>query len=311
MATVSEFCYDFGVRIGDPGNVKVESWQIQRWLNKAIRDTERRSNHLWAKITLSGQQCITVMDYSHLTGATISLKTSNDSAAVDYVEGVGWDAATSNSTTATNIATALNAHADVEAYACFDNANTGYAYVYVMCRRGYTISTLTCDATVTYLTIANAGYEIFELDKIISNFRLMRTVYDTANARLYVPFTSQQYDRVLCDSAYTGYGYYIDPLYKMYIKKAGASLTSADTFDLNYLYWSTALSTATSSPQGILQYYDELLIQKVLYYYYQSIAQYDQMRVVDALYRIELKQLLQELRDQGEPQEVTQFYQWH
>lgn len=267
MATVSELYYDIGQRIGDPGNAQVKSWQLLKWINKAIRDTERVTKHLKANITLSGQYQITVKDYSSLATDVITLQTSNDSAASTYTGGSEWTPATSNAQTASSIATALNAHADVYAYAGFDNDNTTYAYVYVLAGRGYIVDTLTCDADTDYLDIDDAGYEIIELSNIVSTFRQVRNIYDTANERFYVSYTRQQYDRTLCDSGFTGYGYYVDPLYKLYIKKGGGNLDSSDTFKMDYMYWSTALTTASQSPAGILQFYDELIVQRVLYYY--------------------------------------------
>jgi len=311
MATVAELYYNIGTRIQDPSNTRVEPWQLLRWINQAIRDTERKSNHLKANIQLSGQRRVVVKDYSSLSGDILSLKTSNDSAETDYTEASEWTAETSNAVTATNIATALDAHPDVEAYASFDNANTTYAYVYITSKRGYTISTFTSDADTDYMDVDNNGHEIFELSKIITNFRQVRNIYDTDQQLFYRPYTRQQYDRTQNDSEYAGYGYYVDPLYKMYIKIAGGNLDSGDTFKMDYSYWSTALTAATESPAGILAYFDELIIQKVMYYYFQSEAKYNDMNVADGLWRTEVKELQQEIKSQGELQPLKQFYQWH
>lgn len=302
MSTVSSLTYDIGTRIGDPSNTKLEAWQILRYINIVIEDIVKKTDCLWAVDEVSGQKRIEVLDYTNLGTAVISLKTSNDDAATDYTEASEWNAATSNSVTATNIATALDAHASVAAYA-------DGAYVYVCCVGGYTLSTLTCDADTDYLTISDAGYETFELSNILSNFRKVRNIYDTDNELMYRPYARQDYNRALVDGTnYTGWGYYVDPAYKLYIKANGANLDSADTFKIDYLYWHTALDSADDSPPAILDHYDEVIIQRVLYYYYMSQAMPDMARLSDITYRELIRDLQYEIRSQGELQEIYSFY---
>jgi len=304
MSTVANLYYDIGLRIGDPSNTKVETWQLLRWINLSIKDIVKKTDCLWAVDEVSGQKRIKVIDYSNLSGAVISLKTSNDSAATDYTESSEWDRVTSNSVTAANIATALNSHTDVFAYA-------DGVYVYVGCTGGYTLSTLTCDASTSYLTISDDGYKTFEMNNVLSNFRKVRNIYDTGEELIYRPYTRQDYNRVLVDSNYAGYGYYVDSSYKMWILAEGGGITSDNTFKIDYLYWNTDLTSGSDTPEGILNHYDEIILERVMYYYYMSNGMYKEMQVADTVYRQLLRDLRYEIRSQGEPLEIEQFYQWH
>jgi len=306
MATVSNLYYDIGLRIGDPSNTKVESWQLLRWINSSIKDIVKKTDCLWNVEEVSGQQRIKVIDYSNLSDVVISLKTSNDSSATDYTEGAGedWLVGATNAATATAIAAILDAHADVFAYA-------DSSYVYVGCLKGYTISTLTCDADEDYLTISDDGYVTFEMDNVLSSFRKVRNIYDTGEQLIYRPYDRQDYDRVLVDSNYAGYGYYVDSSYKMWLLSEGSGLTSDGTFKLDYLYWNADLTAGSNSPEGILTHYDEVIIQRVMYYYFMSQGLYKEMHMANIIYRQLIRELQCEIRSQGEPLEIEHFYRWH
>ncbi len=306
MSTVNELYRDIGDEIGDPGNARNPTWLILRWINKAINDSALLTNCLQNIVTISGERLITVLDFGALdiADAIITLQTSADAASTDYTEGVDWDAATSNAVTATNIATTLSRHNNTEAY-------SDGVMVYVCATGGYTITTLTTDADVDEMTIADNGYETFELNNILTGFRKAKNIYSTGQEIIFRPYTRQQYDRALIDTTYVGYGYYIDPSYKMYLKHAGVNVDSSVTFVVEYLYYPTTLSLSTESPPGILAHFDDLIIQKVKYYYYLSKAMLKEADVADSLYKRQISNVRYELRSQGEPQEIRQLLKWH
>lgn len=302
MATVGEIYRDFAYYIDDIGNDKIVTQRILRWINKAISESVSRLDSEWAIVQLTGQYKLTVVDYSGLSGDVItSVQTTAGTSA--FTEGVNFTAATSNTVTAAAIATAINASSSHGAW-------SDGAVVYI-CGLDDTFTSFTCDADTDYITIADAGYEVFNIGTILTRFRRVHQIYDTTNECLYHSMTRAQYDRLLIDSNNTAYAYYVSPGRKLYLKADGSNVDSSGTFHIHYFQYPADLTLASESPPGLLADYDELILQRVLYYYYISQGMYNEANAAYTVFARELKRAQQEIWSQGEPQSVKQLYRWH
>lgn len=311
MATLANLYRDIGIEIGDPGNALVPTWKLLTWINKAIHDIITRTNCLWTKNTITGAWRIAILDYSDLEDALNTITVTVGSTETDLVESTDWDAETSNGVTASNLATALNTVTGVSAYADFDNA-----YVYVLGIDEYDITALTSDAATTDLTIADAGYESFELPEIFSTLRAVRNIYNVDDEVLYRPITRQQWDRYLLYDDFDGYVYTVTSNKDLWIKRNGANLTSSQSIIIEYWQWETPLTAATDSPPGIIDDFDEIIVNRCVRRHLQN-QRFDNPRAVektilslDQEYTRFLKDIKRELRSHGEPHIQRFVYEW-
>jgi len=145
--TVGELYRDIGREIGDPANVKVPTWILLTWINRAIKDVVRRTDCLYDIKVLTGLYRIKVLDYTGLSGKKVTV--TIDSTATDKTEGVDWTAATSNSTTATSLATALNGD-NRRSGLCFDRRPGRGLCLYPWSGRDYRKHYQRCDHNRPY-----------------------------------------------------------------------------------------------------------------------------------------------------------------
>jgi len=308
MATVGELYRDIGEAIDDVGNVVHPAWKLLRWINKAIKDIVWRTDCLWTSNEIEGQRRIAILDYADLEAAGNILTVTIDDVDTDLTEGVDWDAATSNAVTATDLASAITALTNISAYA-------DGAYVYVCGVNGSTTS-IACDAATTDLTIADAGYETFELANILTRFRIVKTIYNLTDGILYRSLTQNQYDRFVMDSAFTSSVYTINANNLMSIKKGGGNLSSSNTVTIEHLQYPAELTLSSESPPGILSRFDDVIINRCLKRVNEHKRVDNPSQVGNYLYGLDIeyermiKQIKHELRSQGDPGINTLLYQW-
>jgi hypothetical protein len=143
MATLANLYLAIGSEIGDRFNAEVPQPRLLVLINRAIKDLARDTNCLWDTRTISGQYDIKILDYTGV--GRITIQTSDDSSSTDYA----WSSVTSNSVSATNLATALTAHANVVAYAVNEHVYVLTKYIRAEESADITISTLTLLNVVT------------------------------------------------------------------------------------------------------------------------------------------------------------------
>jgi len=305
MPTLGELYRDIGIEIGDPSNANTQSWQLLIWINKALEDINNVAEFTWATARMTGMYRIDVLTYGDISGNIITLKTSADSAATVYTEGVDWTAETGNSVTATNIATALDAHSNVEAYSSGD-------YVYILVTGGYSFSTLSSDADTSDITINDSGYEVFSLPDIISGFNKVKQIYDLTNKLIYRSQVREYYDRYLIDSGNLNYFYYVSPSHKLYIQASGGNLKTSNSFYIDYTTRVTALSAASDTLPVSLTGYGDLIVRRVVFYYFRSLGEYQRAQYYDIEYRRMIHEYKRDMiRGQGVPLTQEQFYESH
>jgi len=314
MSTVANLYRDIGMEIGDPDNANIPHWQLLIWINKAIKDIVNKTKCLWKKLELTGQQKITIKDYSNLSGdiVTIVVDDGDDETTSTLTEGVDWTAATSNAATAASLETAIEAVTGLTSYV--DLSDT--AVVWVLATGIYQLaSTITCDASTDYFTIGDAGYVWFNLEEIDSTFREMRNVYDTdENSRLFRPVSRQQWDRLSVQDNYSGFDFTVvneSGVWKLYVKANGGNFDSTYNFVMEYYYKPTVLTAATDSPPGLVDDHDEAIIRYVVREYHRKMGNFNEAAVARGEYILELRDIRRLLREQGEPQETNQFTQWY
>jgi hypothetical protein len=311
MSTVANLYRDIGQEIGDPGNALVPTWKLLTWINKAIHDIVVATNCLWTYNTITGAWRIAILDWDGLDGEENTVTITVDETETELVEATDWDAETSNGLTASNLATALDAVTGVAAYADYDGG-----YVYVLGIDEYEITALTCDAATTDLTIADTGYETLELPSIFSNLRAVRNIYNVDDEVLYRPITRQQWDRYLLYDDFDGYVYTVTSNKDLWIKRNGENLTSSESIKIEYWTWETALTLATESPPGIIDDFDDIIVNRCVRRHLQN-QRFDNPRAVeptilslDKEYARFIKDIKRELRSHGEPHIQRFVFEW-
>lgn len=299
MSTAANIYTAFGIEVGDPANSLIPTQRLELWLNRVVKEAVERTNSIWDVVTISGLYDIEILTYTALTGNTITLQTSEDTASTTYI----IDSATSNSNMATEIAVQLDAHANVTAYA-------SGAHVYVCVVGGGTISSLTTNETdATAITLTN-GAEFFNLATLITNFRRIEEVYSVDDDVHYKPCGYQEYMRCLLDSAFDGYVYAI-PVeagsYMLYLKANGGNLLSSNTVTISHLLWPTSITSAATEMPGILSHHDDLVVKGMLYYYYNQKGQFEIAAAMRQMFERWCRQAKKEIRMQGKPQEMSHF----
>ena len=316
MSTLANLYVAIGAEIGDRFNAKVPQARLLLYINRAIKDLARDTNCLWDTSTISGQYDIKILDYAQLAtdDTVITLQTSDDSSSSTYTEGVNWAAATSNTTTATNLAAALTAHANVVAYSVNEHVYVLTKFIRAEESADILITTLTSDSATSDLSITS-GATKFNLETVISNFRVMRNASIVGGDLFFVPFSRQQYDNALSlSTGLTASFYSIMPesgSYQMYFKHKGANLAPSTVVNFDYLVHPTALSLSTESPPGILAHFDDAVISRTMYYYLKSIGDTQGMVMQGMVAKEEMKTVRRELRAQGESQAIGHFQKWY
>jgi len=361
MSTLANLYLAMGAEIGDRFNAEVPQPRLLQLINRAIKDLVRDTNCLWDASTISGQYDIKILDYTGV--GRITIQTSDDSSSTDYA----WSSVTSNSVSATNLATALTAHANVVAYAVNEHVYVLTKYIASEESSDITISTLTplnvvtagafvSGTSYTILTVGTtdftaigasantigvtftatgagsgsgtatttadssdvtitSGATKFNLESIISNFRIMKNITIAGGDIFFVPYSRQQYDNALSISTgLTANFYSIMPesgVYQMYFKHKGANLAPSSVITLDYYIHPTALSASTESPPGIFNHFDDIVINRSIYYYAKSQGDYQTMTLMRQLVNDDLKQVRSELRMQGESQAISHFQKWY
>ena len=309
MSTVAELYRDIGTEIGDEGNARVPTWKLLRWINKAIRDIVRKTYCLSATLEVTGSQEVEIVGYSALSGETVTVTV--DGTASVLTEGVGWTAATSNAATATSLATAVNAVTGLSAYA--DSLDT--AVVVIVATGGYGLDTIAL-SDETNTTTSATGRESLELENILTRFRLIENVYSTADEIIYRSYTRQQYDRLITNDSFDGYGYTVNEANRLFIKRDGSNLGYGNSVFIDYYQWNATLTAASESPPGIIDDFDDAIVNRCMRQHmlnqradnpklsYETVVQYD------TEYRQWIKDIKNELRSQGKPLEQRFLYQW-
>lgn len=321
MATLANLYLAIGAEIGDRFNAEVPQPRLLQLINRAIKDLARDTNCLWDTATISGLYDIKILDYAQLASddTVITLKTSDDSASVTYTEngvggGTAWASITSNSATATSLATALNGHANVMAYAVNEHVYLLTKYVRAEESADITITTLSSSSDASDLSITS-GAAKFKLPSIITNYRKIQNVYIAGGDVFHVPYARQHYDTALTISTgLTASFYNIVPesgTYQMYFKHKGANLSPASVITMDYLVHPSALSASTESPPGILADFDDAVISRTMYYYMKSTANYQAMILQKQMADDAMKDVRHELRTQGEVQSISHFQKWY
>jgi len=313
MATVADLYRDIGTEIGDPSLANVFDWEILLLINKAVKDIANETNCLFETDQITGMYRIEVVDYSSLSGDIITIQTSADSAASTYTEGSEWSAGATNAATAALIASSIHSrHSNIRAY-------SDGVYAYITVTGGYTMSTCSVDSAATVMTASNSGYEIFSLKGILTEafstnterFRKVRFITEAAASVLYESSTREQWNRYQIDDGYTGYNYFISPDKKMYIKTGGSNLKAASIIRIDYLYNPTALSAATDELPSLINDFPDAVVQRAAYYFWRSQGEFERSQVYNREYRFTLRDIKNEVKSQGVPLAIRQFYQWH
>ena len=299
MATPGEIFSALGIEVGDPYNSHVPATRLLVWLNRVLKEAVRETKCLWETDTISGLVDIEIVSYGDLSGDVISLETSADAAATDYTEGVEWTAATSNTVTATALATALDLHSNVNAY-------SDGAHCYVCANNGYVISTATSDADTDYITVTN-GAEYYNLTELLTNFWQIEYVYDVDNARFYMPYNRKGYLYTKVDSESERYGYsYVPEGGKsiMKLESAGVNLGYGYTVTIDYLQKPSSVSITSTAMPGILDDYEDLIVKGILYYYYNSTGEHEKAFAMKQIFQNECRLVRKYLRMHGRPMQL-------
>lgn len=171
MSTAANIYTAFGIETGDPANSLIPVQRLELWLNRVVKEAVERTNALWDLTEISGLYDIEIVSFAGLVGNTITLRTSVDSAASDYVIA----SAASNAAMATAIAVQLDAHPNVTAYA-------SGVHVYVGVIGGGTISSLTCDnsSSFTVVTLSTSALMTFlQFGRLTGDTITLKTSIDT------------------------------------------------------------------------------------------------------------------------------------
>jgi hypothetical protein len=273
------------------------------YINRAINDAVVRLNCLWDSTTLTGAYKITVVDYLGAGAAetiTVTCGTAGAQVATLALPGslVGF---------LTDIVAKLNALTGIRAWS--EGVSASAVYVVGV---DDTISGIVTSMATTVVTIANAGYESIDLSGVLTRVRAVRNIYQAGGGVFYIPVNRQQFDIAMAQSSgFTDNVYYVAPDYTLYIKAAGSNLTSSNSFTIDYYQYPASLTLASESPPGILATFDDLIIRRVLYYYYLSRGKYDEANVNNNLYERNIETVKQELRSHGEPQGSSSLYKWY
>ncbi len=294
MPTAAELFRDIGEEIGDPANAKYPQWKLMLWINKAIKQAVKDTNCLWATISLQGQRLITIISTSALAGDTITLVVSGTTSIKTIA-----------TATQAGITALLNTVTGVKAY------SSGTDKIYVLGIDGYEITSMTTNAGASELTIGDDGYETFDLSSILTAFRRVTAIYDATNDKLYQPLSRALYDRVLIDSDYEGYGYFVSPDGLMYLKAYGANATSATSFGINYLQFASEITLASSELPGPLNDHEGIIRAWVKQHYHYLQGDYQSMGLCYSIYKQLTADLRRQMRSQGEPLVMRHFYRWH
>ena len=284
-ATLDALEVRFLNRIDDPNSDEVPAIDdagdlMLSWLQNTCDEAAMATDCLQISATIKASHVITVVNYAHasMTAATITITRATAGATVG-TEPTQWNAATSNNTTAINIATWLNALAGVAA-----EASGALVYVYGV---SDTVSTITSTANVLGLTIAGAtvASESVVVTGMTGLWRII-SVVDRTNGYVYRPITRREYQAAYISIVTNGasgeyvcslFGHKVQPsgtdrrkLYLLPTVAASATITVEYSRTHPVIIYTGSAGDQVDEAQGILKDYETLLIEGMAVQYYQT-----------------------------------------